>query len=65
MDLLRAARTAALVAAELLRKTDAPEAKTWEAKGARDYVTAVDRQVERTISDELARAVPGRNSSSG
>lgn len=59
MDLLRAARTAALVAAELLRKTDAPEAKTWEAKGARDYVTAVDRQVERTISDELARAVPG------
>jgi myo-inositol-1(or 4)-monophosphatase len=59
LDLLRAARTAASVAAELLRKMDVPAASTWEAKGARDYVTGVDRKVEKTIAEELERAVPG------
>ncbi len=59
MDLLHAARTAASTAAQLLRDVEVPPASSWEAKGARDYVTDVDRRVEEVISETLEQLVPG------
>lgn len=59
MDLLNAGRAAAATAVGLLREIKVPSASAWESKGARDYVTDVDRRVEEAIAETLERLVPG------
>jgi myo-inositol-1(or 4)-monophosphatase len=59
LDLLRLAGTAARRAAEYVRAVRRPsDPRSWSLKGARDFVTEVDRTAEQIISDILLAAEP-------
>jgi myo-inositol-1(or 4)-monophosphatase len=59
LDLLRLARTAAAAAGGYLREVDRPAAPSrWTHKGARDFVTEVDRTAEAIVADILLSAEP-------
>ena len=60
LDLLRLARIAAAAAAEYLREVDRPaDPRRWTHKGARDFVTEVDRTAEEIVADVLLSAESG------
>jgi myo-inositol-1(or 4)-monophosphatase len=60
LDLLHLARTAAEAAAGYLRGVERPrDPGEWTRKGARDFVTEVDRTAERLIAEVLLAAEPG------
>jgi myo-inositol-1(or 4)-monophosphatase len=60
LDLLQLAQTAAERAASYLRSVERPaDPQGWTLKGARDFVTEVDRTAERMIADILLAAEPG------
>jgi myo-inositol-1(or 4)-monophosphatase len=60
LDLLHLARTAATAAARYLREVERPrDPGAWTRKGARDFVTDVDRTAERLIAEVLLAAEPG------
>lgn len=60
LDLLQLARAAAGSAGEYLRRVERPnEPSRWTLKGARDFVTEVDRIAEETIRDVLLAGEPG------
>jgi len=60
LDLLSLADTAAERAAEYLRTVERPhDPETWSRKGARDFVTHVDRTAEALIGEILSDASPG------
>jgi myo-inositol-1(or 4)-monophosphatase len=59
LDLLHLAKAAAERAAEYLRGVERPAGPSgWTVKGARDFVTEVDRTAERIIADVLLAADP-------
>jgi myo-inositol-1(or 4)-monophosphatase len=59
LNLLHLAKTAAGQAGSYLRSVDRPaDPSRWTAKGARDFVTEVDRTAERMIADVLLEAEP-------
>jgi myo-inositol-1(or 4)-monophosphatase len=59
LNLLHLAKTAAAHAASYLRSVDRPaDPSRWTAKGARDFVTEVDRTAERMIAEVLLGAEP-------
>jgi myo-inositol-1(or 4)-monophosphatase len=59
LDLLHVARTAAEAAAEYIRSVERPAGPSgWIVKGARDFVTEVDRTAERIVADVLLAAEP-------
>jgi myo-inositol-1(or 4)-monophosphatase len=59
LDLLHPAKTAAARAAEYLRTVQRPTGpEQWALKGARDFVTEVDRTAEAIIADILLAAEP-------
>src|SRR5215218_6191351 len=60
LDLLRLAGTAAARAGAYLRSVERPaDPSAWGVKGARDFVTAVDRTAEQMITEVLLAAEPG------
>ncbi len=60
LHLLELAQTAAERAASYIRKVERPaDPQGWTLKGARDFVTEVDRTAERIIADILLTAEPG------
>jgi myo-inositol-1(or 4)-monophosphatase len=60
LDLLDVARAAAEAAAGYLRTVERPrDPGDWVLKGARDFVTDIDRTAERMIADVLLAAEPG------
>src|SRR3954466_5861432 len=60
LNLLQLARTAAQRAAEYIREVERPSnPERWSLKGARDFVTDVDRTAERIITDILLSGEPG------
>jgi myo-inositol-1(or 4)-monophosphatase len=60
LHLLELAQTAAERAASYIRKVERPaDPRGWTLKGARDFVTEVDRTAERIIADILLTAEPG------
>jgi myo-inositol-1(or 4)-monophosphatase len=60
LHLLQVAQTAAQRAAEYIRGVERPtDPQRWSLKGARDFVTDVDRTAELIISDVLLKAEPG------
>lgn len=60
LDLLDLARTAAARAANFVRAVERPpDPAAWTAKGARDFVTEVDRTAERLIREVLLGADGG------
>jgi myo-inositol-1(or 4)-monophosphatase len=60
LHLLQLAETAAQGAAEYIRGVERPSnPERWSLKGARDFVTDVDRTAERIITDILLSGVPG------
>jgi myo-inositol-1(or 4)-monophosphatase len=59
LDLLHLAKTAAETAASYLRGVERPaDPSGWRSKGARDFVTEVDRTAERIVADILLAAEP-------
>jgi myo-inositol-1(or 4)-monophosphatase len=59
LDLLDVARAAAEVAADYLRTVERPrDPGEWARKGARDFVTDIDRTAERMIAEVLLAAEP-------
>jgi myo-inositol-1(or 4)-monophosphatase len=59
LDLLHLARTAAERAAAYLRAVERPaDPRRWTPKGARDFVTDVDRTAERLVAEVLLAAEP-------
>ena len=59
LDLLQLAQTAAERAASYIRRVERPaDPQGWTLKGARDFVTEVDRTAERMIADILLAAEP-------
>jgi myo-inositol-1(or 4)-monophosphatase len=59
LDLLHLARAAAESAADYLRGVERPrDPAEWTRKGARDFVTDVDRTAERMIAEVLLAAEP-------
>ena len=59
LDLRDIARRAAAAGAGYLRTVEPPSPAEWEAKGTRDWVTAVDRRTEERIREVLAHEAPG------
>jgi myo-inositol-1(or 4)-monophosphatase len=60
LHLLQLAQTAAAGAASYIRSMERPsDPQRWTLKGARDFVTEVDRTAERIIADILLTAEPG------
>ena len=60
LDLLHLAKLAADRAGAYLRAVERPgDPSAWTLKGARDFVTDVDRATERLIADVLLAAEPG------
>jgi myo-inositol-1(or 4)-monophosphatase len=60
LNLLQLAQTAAELAASYIRGVERPAGPgTWTLKGAKDFVTEVDRTAEQIIADVLLRAEPG------
>ena len=60
LDLLHLARLAADRAGGYLRSVERPaDPSAWTVKGGRDFVTEVDRNAERVITDVLLAAEPG------
>jgi myo-inositol-1(or 4)-monophosphatase len=60
LDLLHLAKAAAEAAARYLRGVERPgDPSSWGAKGARDFVTEVDRTAERIVTEVLLAAEPG------
>jgi myo-inositol-1(or 4)-monophosphatase len=60
LHLLQLAQTAAERAASYVRSVERPsDPQGWSLKGARDFVTEVDRTAERIIADILLPAEPG------
>jgi myo-inositol-1(or 4)-monophosphatase len=60
LNLLHLAEAAAAPAGAYLRSVERPaDPSRWGAKGARDFVTEVDRTAERMIADVLLKAEPG------
>jgi myo-inositol-1(or 4)-monophosphatase len=60
LDLLQLARAAAASAGDYLRRVDRPaDPSRWTFKGARDFVTEVDRTAEQAIRDVLLAGEPG------
>jgi myo-inositol-1(or 4)-monophosphatase len=60
LDLVHLARTAATRAASYLRSVERPAGPAdWTLKGARDFVTDVDRTAEHLIVEVLLRGEPG------
>jgi myo-inositol-1(or 4)-monophosphatase len=60
LDLLHLARAAAEAACSYLRAVERPrDPGEWTRKGARDFVTDVDRTAERMIAEVLLAAEPG------
>ena len=60
LDLVRLARTAATRAGSYLDRVQRPAGPAdWTLKGARDFVTEVDRTTERIIVDVLLKGEPG------
>lgn len=60
LDLLHLAKLAADRAGAYLRAVERPgEPSAWTLKGARDFVTEIDRATERLIADVLLAAEPG------
>jgi myo-inositol-1(or 4)-monophosphatase len=60
LHLLELAQTAAERAASYIRTVERPaDPRGWTLKGARDFVTEVDRTAERIIADILLTAEPG------
>jgi myo-inositol-1(or 4)-monophosphatase len=60
LDLLHLAQVAAARAGAYLRSVQRPaDPDAWTLKGSRDFVTEVDRTVERMIADILLAAEPG------
>jgi myo-inositol-1(or 4)-monophosphatase len=60
LHLLQLAKTAAEQAASYIRGVERPaDPLGWTLKGARDFVTEVDRSAERIIADTLLTAEPG------
>lgn len=59
LNLLHLAQTAAAQAGAYLRRVERPaDPSRWTAKGARDFVTEVDRTAERMIAEVLLEAEP-------
>lgn len=58
LHLLHAARDAAARAGDFLRHAPAPGAREWHTKGARDFVSHIDREAERIIRETLLRFEP-------
>jgi myo-inositol-1(or 4)-monophosphatase len=59
LNLLQLAQTAAQRAASYIRSVERPaDPSGWTTKGARDFVTEVDRTAERMIADILLSAEP-------
>lgn len=59
LDLLHLAKAAAEAAAAYLRGVERPaDPSAWRSKGARDFVTEVDRAAERIVTDILLAAEP-------
>jgi myo-inositol-1(or 4)-monophosphatase len=59
LDLLRVAEAAADAAASYIRSVERPpDPGSWTSKGARDFVTDIDRTAERMIADMLFAAEP-------
>lgn len=56
--LARVAERAAVRAAAYLRDVAPPAPEAWSAKGHHDFVTEMDQQAERLITDTLLRAEP-------
>ena len=60
LNLLQLTQTAAARAASYIRGVERPtDPSGWTLKGARDFVTEVDRTAERIIADVLLTAEPG------
>jgi myo-inositol-1(or 4)-monophosphatase len=60
LDLLHLAKLAADRAGSYLRSVERPgDPSAWTLKGARDFVTDIDRAAERLIADVLLAAEPG------
>jgi myo-inositol-1(or 4)-monophosphatase len=60
LDLLHLAKLAAERAGAYLRAVERPgDPSGWTLKGARDFVTEIDRATERLIADTLLAAEPG------
>jgi myo-inositol-1(or 4)-monophosphatase len=60
LDLLHLAKSAAEAGAGYLRGVERPaDPSGWRPKGARDFVTEVDRTAERIVADVLLAAEPG------
>jgi myo-inositol-1(or 4)-monophosphatase len=60
LDLLQLAKTAADRAASYIRSAARPsDPQSWTHKGARDFVTEVDRTAEQIIADIVLPAEPG------
>ena len=60
LDLVRLARTAATRAGSYLSSVQRPAGPAdWTLKGARDFVTEVDRTAERIIVEVLLKGEPG------
>jgi fructose-1,6-bisphosphatase/inositol monophosphatase family enzyme len=58
-DLLKVAREAAGRAAGFIRAARRPDPAEWHRKARSDFVTDVDRDAERLITDALVAAEPG------
>jgi myo-inositol-1(or 4)-monophosphatase len=58
-ELVDAARKAAARAAEHILESTPPPASEWTVKNRNDFVTDVDREAERLITEILVRRVPG------
>ncbi|HET7041402.1 MAG TPA: inositol monophosphatase family protein [Gemmatimonadales bacterium] len=59
LDLRDIAKRAAAAGAALLQSVEPPAAAGWQAKGARDWVTDIDRGAEERIREVLVREAPG------
>jgi len=58
-ELVDAARKAAARAAEHILGSTPPPASEWTVKNRNDFVTEVDREAERLITEILVKRVPG------
>ncbi|MEE9245743.1 MAG: inositol monophosphatase family protein [Gemmatimonadota bacterium] len=57
-DLLHTAKEAALAAAEVHRRSGAPEPEAWTEKGHSDWVSAVDESAEQAAVAEIRKRFP-------